>query len=138
MNAAHGNGSERVLTLVDGGAARIDRIPLGDLHDRRRRRLLVDAVVSVLTDDGILAALGERTLGDLAPGALLLPDEPIGVHRCRARLSSAMRREACVFVDFSVVPSGTTATARDTTILDRAKWTSPHLSPQSSPPRCDE
>ncbi|HKA05079.1 MAG TPA: hypothetical protein VKD67_12145, partial [Acidimicrobiales bacterium] len=86
-------GPAALTRALGGGRAPIASAPLGDLHDRQRRRRLVDALVSAFADDSVLVALKDARLADLVPGASLLPDEEIGAHRCGARLSGLLARQ---------------------------------------------
>jgi Sigma-70, region 4 len=79
-------GRARLALMLGGRRATIECAPLGDIHDRRHRHRLRDAVVSATDDDGVLERLADAPLGDLVPGASLLADHEIGTHECHARL----------------------------------------------------
>jgi len=75
------------------GRTRIERAPLGDVHDRRLRHRLRQALVGAAADDAVLLRLADATLADLAPGTALLPDAPLGAHLCDARLFNLLVRQ---------------------------------------------
>ena len=75
------------------GPRRIERAPLGGLHDRSRRHQLRQVLVGAVADDGALLRLADATLADLAPGMSLLPDAQLGPHLCDARLLNLLVRQ---------------------------------------------
>ena len=79
-------GRARVALVLGWRRAAIERAPLGDIHDRRHRRRLRDAVVGAADDGGVLERMADASLADLAPCTSLLADDEIGAHECHARL----------------------------------------------------
>ncbi len=79
-------GRARLALVLGSRRAAIEHAPLGDIHDRRHRRRLRDAIVVATDDECVLGRLADTPLADLAPGASFLADDEIGAHECPARL----------------------------------------------------
>lgn len=72
--------------------AAVEFAPLGDLNDGRHRRRLGAAVAAAFESPGELPGLPVTALGDLFPGARLLPDRAVEMIRVPARLYGVLRQ----------------------------------------------